>query len=113
MNGTGFTPLMLAVNCNNTPIVDLISSILTREQVLDELRLLACKYTIDNVVNKPAQAYSYFEKALSAATSFCKSEPCEAYEFLTECQTLNELALIREDDNAMRMYALLLVNDFY
>jgi hypothetical protein len=45
--------------------------------------------------------------ALSMTTSLCNSEPCEAYEFLIGCQTLDQLALIRENDNAMRMHALL------
>jgi ankyrin repeat protein len=107
MNQMGFTPLMLATYCGNTPIVDILLGILPHQQILDELTLLACKYTIDGAVSKRNQAYCYFEMALSMPTSLCNSEPCEAYEFLSECQTLNQLALIRENDNAMRMHALL------
>ena len=52
MNGAGFTPLMLAASCDNTPIVDLLLTMLSREQAQDELILLACRYTIDGVVKK-------------------------------------------------------------
>jgi ankyrin repeat protein len=97
MSQTGFTPLMLAVHCNNTPIGDLLMDILSRQQVLDELVLLACKYTIDDVMNKRDQAYSYFEKALSVSASLCNTELCEAHELLSECQTLDELASIRKN----------------
>jgi hypothetical protein len=107
MNGAGFTPLMLAASCNNIPIVDILLSILPHQQALDELTLLACKYTIDGIEKKRDQAYCYFEKALSATKPLWKSEPCETYEFLNECQTLDELALIQKNDNAMRMHALL------
>jgi hypothetical protein len=107
MTDTGYTPLMLAAHCGNTPMVDIFLSILPRQQFLDELTLLACKYTINGVVNKRNQAYCYFEKALSATIPICNIKPCEAYEFRSECQTLDELALIREDDNAMLMHALL------
>ncbi len=107
MNQNGFTPLMLATCRDNRPIVDVFLSILPRQQVLDELALLACHYTIYGITNKRDQAYCYFERALSMTIPLCDSVPCEAYEFLNECQTLDELALIRENDNAMRMYSLL------
>ncbi len=107
MDSTGFTPLMLAASRNNTPIVDIFSKILPQRQFLDELALLACNYTIYGIADKRDQAYCYFERALSMNSPLCKSTPCEAYEFRSECQTLDELALIRDDDNAMRMHALL------
>jgi ankyrin repeat protein len=107
MNSIGFTPLMLAASRNNTPVIDIFSEILSRRQFLDELALLACNYTIYGIASKLDQAYGYFEKALSMSTPLYNSTPCEAYEFRNECQTLDELALIREDDNAMRMHALL------
>jgi ankyrin repeat protein len=107
MNSIGFTPLMLAAFRNNTPVIDIFSEILPRQQFLDELTLLACNYTIYGNASKRDQAYGYFEKALSMNTSLYNSTPCEAYEFRSECQTLDELALIRDDDNAMRMHALL------
>jgi ankyrin repeat protein len=107
MNSIGFTPLMLAASRNNTPIIDIFSKILPRRQFLDELALLACNYTIYGIASKRDQAYCYFENALSMNTPLCNTTPCEAYEFRNECQTLDELALIREDDNAMRMHALL------
>ena len=107
MNHAGFTPLMLAAYRNNTPVVDILLDILPRQQALDEMTLLACRYTINGVVNKHDQPYCYFEKALSMTTPLCNSELCEAYEFRSECRTLDELALIRGNDNAMRMHALL------
>jgi hypothetical protein len=107
MNSVGFTPLMLAASRNNASIVDIFSKILPQRQFLDELALLACNYTINGIVSKRDQAYVYFEKALSMNQISYNSVPCEAYEFRSECQTLDELALIRNDDNARRMHALL------
>ncbi|CAF4038659.1 unnamed protein product [Adineta steineri] len=107
MNGTGFTPLMLAAYCNNTSIVNTFLNILPRQQILDELALLACRYTIDGNVKKRDQAYCYFENALNMTEPLCKCIPREVFEYHTECQTLDELARIREDDDRMRIHALL------
>lgn len=107
MNQTGVTPLMLATRCNNRPIMNLLSNILPDQQIVEELALLACNYIIYSVANKRRQAYGYFEQLLSRTVPNYNNASCEAYEFQKECQTLNELALIRNDDNAMRMYALL------
>jgi tetratricopeptide (TPR) repeat protein len=98
---------MLATHRNNKPIIDILSKILSYQQYLDELVLLACNYIIYGNTSKRDQAYGYFEKALSLNTPSVNTTLCEAYEFRCECQTLDELALIREDDNAMRIYALL------
>lgn len=107
MNQNGYTPLMLATSRNNTSIVDILVNILPHQQVLDELVLLACNYTIYGVRNKRDQAYCYFERALSRMSiPIHSSVRCEAYEFMNDCETLDELALIRDNDNAMRMYAL-------
>ena len=62
---TGFKPFMLAVHCNNTPMVEFLWQILPRQQSIDELALLACKYTIDSHEKKRDQAYTYFEMALT------------------------------------------------
>ncbi|CAF1306550.1 unnamed protein product [Adineta ricciae] len=106
MGQAGFTPLMLAAYCDNKPIVQLLVNILPDQQVLDELLLLASRYTIDGNLSKRDEAYCYFERALSRAAPACINPSCEAYEYLTECQTLDELVSIRNDDNKLRMYAL-------
>ncbi|CAF1215906.1 unnamed protein product [Adineta steineri] len=107
MSPTGYTPLMLAAYCENTPIIDILWNVLPLQQVLDELSLLACKYIIGGNASKRDKAYCYFEMALSRRTPLHDSISCAAYEFLSECHTLDELALIRENDNKMRMYAFL------
>ncbi|CAF4311681.1 unnamed protein product, partial [Adineta steineri] len=107
MSPSGYTPLMLAAYCENTPIIDILWNVLPLQQVLDELSLLACKYIIGGNASKRDKAYCYFEMALSRRTPLHDSISCAAYEFLSECHTLDELALIRENDNKMRMYALL------
>ncbi|CAF0877408.1 unnamed protein product [Rotaria sordida] len=63
-NHFGFTPLMVAAYFNKTPIVDIFFEILPRQQALEELALLACKYTIDGYASRRDQAYCYFEKFL-------------------------------------------------
>lgn len=107
MSQTGFTPFMLATRCNNQPIRDLLSNRLSQQQILDELALLACNYIIYGITDKRNEAYSYFEQILTRKPSLCNLPTCEAYEFLKECQTFDELARIRDNDNAMRMHALL------
>ncbi|CAF4445940.1 unnamed protein product [Rotaria sp. Silwood2] len=106
-NQFGFTPLMMAMNFNKTQIVDILMDTLPRQQVLNELALLACKYTIEGYASRQHQAYSYFENLLSMTTPVCNNATCEAYESFSECRTLNELAAISHDNNAMRMHALL------
>ncbi|CAF2885944.1 unnamed protein product [Rotaria sp. Silwood2] len=106
-NHFGFTPLMVAANFNKIPIVDILLDILPRQQALEELALLACKYTIDGYASRRNQAYCYFEKLLSMMIPLCNNVICKAYECFNECRTLDELAAIRSDDNAMRMHALL------
>ncbi|UJR16588.1 hypothetical protein I4U23_003488 [Adineta vaga] len=106
MSQTGYTPLMLSVDCNNTIVRDMLTSILPEQQVLDEMVLLACHYIIDGNAKKYAVAYSHLERALSRRKPPCSSTPCEAYEFVRECETLDELIAIREDNNKLRMYAL-------
>ncbi|CAF1257203.1 unnamed protein product [Adineta ricciae] len=108
MSQTGYTPLMLAASCNNKPIMNLLLQILPDEQILEEVVLLACRYTIDGNRSKRDEAYCYFEKALSRTPPSSINAPCEAYEFVTECQTLDELASIRDNDNKLRMYALVI-----
>ncbi|UJR11047.1 hypothetical protein I4U23_015231 [Adineta vaga] len=41
MSQTGFTPLMLATYCNNQPIANILENILSTEQILDEMTLVA------------------------------------------------------------------------
>ncbi len=108
MSQTGFTPLMLANYCNNKPIVDILGNMMPTKQILDEMTLLACIYTINGNVNQRNMAYCYFEKALNKTgwLEHC-TIPCEAYEFFHECQTLDQLASIRNNDNKLRMYALM------
>ncbi|CAF0768149.1 unnamed protein product [Adineta ricciae] len=109
MSRTGFTPLMLATYRNNQAIVDILTDVISNEQVLDEMTLLACNYIIDGDGRKSDVAYCYFEKALSRnqCSKIETSAPCEAYEFLHECRTLDELASIRDNENKFRMYALM------
>lgn len=108
MTKDGFTPLMLAARCNNTSIVNIFSQILPQQQFLDELSLLACNYIIHGIVGKRDEAYCYFEKALSRMSSVENiSITYEAYQFRRECQTLDELAQIRDNDDALRIHALL------
>ncbi|CAF3855504.1 unnamed protein product [Rotaria sp. Silwood1] len=106
-NHLGFTPLMVAANFNKTAIVDILLDVLPRQQALEELALLACKYTIDGYASRRDQAYCYFEMLLNVTMPFCNNAVCKVYDCSSECRTFDELAAIRSDDNAMRMHALL------
>ncbi|CAF1131760.1 unnamed protein product [Adineta ricciae] len=99
MARTGFTALMLADYCNNTPIKEMLIRILPEKQVVDELALVACHYIIDGNQKKRRTAYSYLERALSKRILTDNGSTRE---------TLDELALIRDDDSKLRAFALMM-----
>ncbi|CAF1133640.1 unnamed protein product [Adineta ricciae] len=99
MAQTGFTALMLADYCNNTPIKEMLIRRLPEKQVVDELALVACHYIIDGNRKKRPIAYSYLERALSKRILTDNGSARE---------TLDELGLIRDDDSKLRPFALMM-----
>ena len=105
-NRDGFSPMMLALHYDLTPLVHLLFQRLPLQQALDELMLLACHYIIYNDTQNRHKAFDLFFRALTEGELPENGVSHEAYEHRQECQTVDELESIWEDGNAMRMYSL-------
>ncbi|CAF3935291.1 unnamed protein product [Rotaria sp. Silwood1] len=106
-NGDNFTPLMIAAHYDLRSIVELLFKILPLDRAADDLLRLACRYTIDlNMLNHDMALY-FFVQGLNGKQISNNSIINEVYEFRQECQTLDQLESIQDDENAMRMHALL------
>ncbi|CAF3831399.1 unnamed protein product [Rotaria sp. Silwood1] len=106
-NGDNFTPMMLAVHYDLRSIVDLLFKMLSIDRAADDLLRLACRYTIDPDMLNHGMALYFFVQGLSRKQTLENSILNEVYEFRQECQTLDQLESIQDDENAMRMHALL------
>ncbi|CAF4714311.1 unnamed protein product, partial [Rotaria sp. Silwood2] len=71
--------------------------------------LLGCYYQIPYPFGFSSieEAFNCFQQALELQPQISNAIPCEVYEFRSECQTLDELMIIRNDEDAMMMQALL------
>ena len=105
-NGDGFSPMMLAVHHDLTPLVDLLFQRLPLQEALDELMLLACHYIIHGDAQNRQKAFDLFVRGLTEGELPDNSVSREAYEHRQECKTVDEFVSIWDDDNAMRMYSL-------
>ncbi|CAF4343656.1 unnamed protein product [Rotaria sp. Silwood2] len=107
-NGDHFTPLMIAAHYDLRSIVELLFKLLPIDRAADDLLRLACRYTIDlNMLNHDMALY-FFVQGLNGKQISNNSNINEVYEFRQECQTLDQLESIQDDENAMRMHALLI-----
>ncbi|CAF1350167.1 unnamed protein product [Rotaria sordida] len=102
-----FTPMMLAAHYNLRPIVDLLFELLPLDRAVDDLLRLACRYTIDRHMLDGDNAFYFFAQGLNGKQTSDNPILYEVYEFHHECQTFDELISIQNDNNAMRMHALL------
>ena len=103
-NRDGFSPMVLAVHHNLTPLVDLLFQRLRSQEALDELMLLASHYIIDGDTQNRQKAFDLFVRGLTEGESSENSVSHEAYEHRQECQTVDELESIWADESTMRMY---------
>ncbi|UJR13239.1 hypothetical protein I4U23_000261 [Adineta vaga] len=106
-NAEYFTPMMLAAYRDLRPIVDLLFQLLPSERCIDDLGRLACRYTLDPEMVNPEMAFYFFTQSLNEKSSLDDSTLYEVYDFRRECQTLEQLESIRDNNHAMRMHALL------
>ena len=105
-NRDGFSPMMLAAHHDLTPLVDLLFQRLPLQEALDELMLLACHYIIHGDTQNRQKAFDLFVRGLTEGEPLENSVSHEAYEHCQECQTVDELKSIWDDENALRMYSL-------
>ena len=105
-NGDGFSPMMLAVHHHLTPLVDLLFQRLPFQEALDELMLLACHYIIHGDAQNRQKAFDLFVRGLTEGESPENGVSLDAYEHRQECKTVDEFVSIWDDENAMRMYSL-------
>ena len=105
-NRDGFSPMMLAVHHLLTPLVDLLFQRLPLQEALDELMLLACYYIIRGDTRNRQKAFDLFVRGLTEGELPENEVSNEGYEHREECKTVDELVSIWDDDNAVRMYSL-------
>ena len=106
-NRDGFSPMMLAVHHDLTPLVDLLFQRLPFQEALDELILLACHYIIHGDAQNRQKAFDLFVRGLTEGELSENGVSDEVYEHRQECKTVDELVSIWDDENAMRMYSLI------
>ena len=109
-NSDGFSPMMFAAHHDLNSLVDLLFERLPRREALDELTLLACHYTITGDEQKREKAFDLFVRSLNQEEDEQSTETVirhEIYENHRECKTVAELEAIRNDENALRMHALI------
>ncbi|CAF2885392.1 unnamed protein product [Rotaria sp. Silwood2] len=98
-NHDNFTPMMLAAHHDLRPIVDLLFQILPLDRAADDLLQLACRYTIDHNMQNHDMALYFFEQGLNGNSTPYHLIREKVYEFCHECQTLDQLEFIQDDEN--------------
>ena len=116
-NGLGLTPLLDA--CDDCSI-EMVEHIInrpecTKEQRIDALELLGATIANNDECRDTEKAFSYMKRGMEmryeapAHPSLKKKmEPVEAYQNRKESQTLEELALLEGDDDAIGMEGLII-----
>ncbi|CAF4238108.1 unnamed protein product, partial [Adineta steineri] len=93
-----------------------IESWYTTSQIIDELELIGCYYLTSNKVDRYSKSYEYFLRAMKLRykdlnkpilkTNFLP--PMEVYDYCIECQTIEELELIKDDPDRIMMQGLMI-----
>ena len=116
-NSQGLTPLLEASNRGNIEIVECVikQSEITKEQRIDALELLGTSLSLDYEVDDVESGFKYIKRGMlerfaDPTHPLLKRlmEPVEAYQNRKESQTLEELAQIEGDKNAIIMESLVL-----
>ena len=116
-NGLGLTPLLNACNECSTEIVEHIINRpeCTKKQRIAALELLGATIANNGECRETEKAFSYMKRGMEMRYEDPahpllkkKMEPVEAYQNRKESQTLEELALLEGDDNAIGMEGLII-----
>ncbi|CAF1396283.1 unnamed protein product [Adineta steineri] len=93
-----------------------IESWYTTSQIIDELELIGCYHLSSNGVDRYSKSYEYFLRAMKLRykdlnnpilkTNFLP--PMEVYDYYIECQTIEELELIKDDSDRIMMHSLMM-----
>ncbi|CAF4225755.1 unnamed protein product, partial [Adineta steineri] len=93
-----------------------IESWYTTSQIIDELELIGCYHLSSNGVDRYSKSYEYFLRAMKLRykdlnnpilkTNFLP--PMEVYDYYIECQTIEELELIKDDPDRIMMQGLMI-----
>ena len=116
-NSQGLTPLLEASNRGNIEIVECVikQSEITKEQRIDALELLGTSLSLDYEVDDVESGFKYIKRGMLERFADPthpllkrQMEPVEAYQNRKESRTLEELAQIEGDKNAIIMESLVL-----
>ena len=116
-NSQGLTPLLEASNRGNIEIVECVikQPEISKEQRIDALELLGTSLSLDHEVDDVESGFKYIKRGMLERFADPthpllkrQMEPVEAYQNRKESQTLEELAQIEGDENAIIMESLVL-----
>ena len=116
-NSQGLTPLLEASNRGNIEIVECVikQSEISKEQRIDALELLGTSLSLDYEVDDVESGFKYIKRGMLERFADPthpllkrQMEPVEAYQNRKESRTLEELAQIEGDKNAIIMESLVL-----
>ncbi|KAH3830164.1 hypothetical protein DPMN_103403, partial [Dreissena polymorpha] len=115
LNNNGLSPLIVAAECMQVGVVDYLISDpnCTRKNKIDAYELLGASYANDKEHYNIDNAYYYLRKGMAERfvdpDNIINKEtlpPVPAYEFHSECRSLQELDAIRNNPNALHMEGL-------
>ncbi|CAF4105392.1 unnamed protein product, partial [Adineta steineri] len=92
-----------------------VESWYTTSQIIDELELIGCYHLTSNGVDRYSKSYEYFLRAMKlrykdSNKPILKTNllpPMEVYDYCIECQTVEELELIKDDPDHIMMQGLM------
>ncbi|CAL7950832.1 unnamed protein product [Xylocopa violacea] len=114
-NVNGMTPLIAAAGRTRAEVVEyLIKNVtVTKEEIIEAYELLGASYANDERRYSPTKAYKYLWKAMEQRFSDPENiiykrlgKPIKAYDNWKECETLERLESIKNNQNAIHMESL-------
>ncbi|CAF4071874.1 unnamed protein product [Adineta steineri] len=120
-NNVGCTPLTIAGIDDDELVMNYYmnnddKSWYTTLQIIDELELIGCYHLISNGVDRYSKSYEYFLRAMKLRYKDLNKPilktnllpPMEVYNYYIECQTIEELELIKDDPDRIMMQSLMI-----
>ncbi|CAF1152660.1 unnamed protein product [Adineta steineri] len=120
-NNVGCTPLTIAGVDDDELVMNYYmnnddKSWYTTSQIIDELELIGCYHLTSNKVDRYSKSYEYFLRVMKLRYKDLNKSilntnllpPMEVYDYYIECQTIEELELIKNDPDRIMMQGLMI-----
>ncbi|XP_043283534.1 protein fem-1 homolog B isoform X2 [Venturia canescens] len=114
-NDSNMTPIITAAERSRAEVVEAFvqQNVVTKEETIDAYELLGASYANDKDSYCLVRAYKYLHRAMELRYSDPENvmrknlgEPVKAYEYWRECETLDQLEAIKNNQNALHMEGL-------